>query len=115
MTSALEGSSQGEGLSPALTDGLQVLTASADIPFTQYVRYVLPLDGYVFWLKTQATTLKGSLHISGNRRQNEDETITINQVVFTTSMMAAALNEIEPNTMWVGEAKGVKFAFSQSG
>lgn len=96
-------------------DGLHVLTSGAVIPFTQYVRYVLPLDGYVFWLKTKATTLEGSLHISGNKQQREDETISVNRVVFTTGMMADDLNTIEPNTIWVGESQGVKFAFSESG
>lgn len=115
MSSTLEGSPQGAALGPALTDGLRVLTAGAVIPFTQYVRYVLPLDGYVFWLKTQQIALEGSLHISTNKRQNEDETISINRVVFTTAAMVDALNQIEPNTIWVGESQGVKFSFSESG
>lgn len=115
MTSALEGSPQPAPLAPALMDGLRVLTAGAVIPFTQYVRYVLPLDGYVFWLKTQKIELHGSLHITANKRQNEDETISINRVVFTTSCLVDPLNAIEPNTIWVGEAQGVKFSFSESG
>ena len=98
-----------------LLAGLSVLSQYEAIQFTQYVRYVLPLDGYVFWLKTKATTIQGSLHTSARKDQREDETIAVNRVVFTTGELVQEFNEIGPNTIWVGSAVGLKFAFSQTG
>lgn len=94
--------------------GLQLVSLNQEIQFTQYIRYVLPLDGYVFWLKTQATTIKGSLHTSIDKRQNEDETISVNKVVFSTGTDIVEFNVINPNTIWVGAHDGVRFAFTRS-
>lgn len=82
------------------------------VTFTQYIRKVLPLDGYVFWLKTKDMTVPGSLHYTTDKRQNEDETIAVNRVIFTTGEEVQAFNEIAANVIWVGEFNGVKFAFS---
>ena len=115
MSSTLEGLPSGGALAPALTDGLRVLTAGALIPFTQYIRHVLPLDGYVFWLRTQQIEVPGSLHVTGTRRQLEDETVSINRVVFTSTTEVKALNAIAPGTIWIGEADGIRFSFSEAG
>lgn len=96
-------------------DGLTVLTEDQAIPFVAYQRYVLPLDGFVFWLRTTSTEVRGSLHITADKRQDEDESPSVNRVLFTTGEMVQAFNNIEPNQIWVGEAAGVRFAFSQSG
>lgn len=102
-------------LNPALTDALQVLTNAAVIPFTQYVRRVLPLDGYVFWLRTETVTFSGSLHVSIEENQAEDESISINQVVFSTKEEIQRFNQVNPDVLWVGEWDGIKFAFSRRG
>lgn len=96
--------------------GLRTLSENQTIPFTLYVRYVLPLDGYVFWLGTGNTIqVRGSVHVTASKQQREDETIAINRVVVTTGEDIQPLNNIGPNQIWVGEIAGVRFAFSNSG
>jgi hypothetical protein len=93
---------------------LRVISLDQVIPFTQYIRYVLPLDGYVFWMRTQTIQVRGSLHMSILKRQNEDETFANNTVIFTTADMIQSFNEISPNKIWVGEFEDQKFAFTRS-
>jgi hypothetical protein len=96
--------------------GLRTLSEDQVVNFSLYVRHVLPLDGYVFWLGTgHAIPVRGSVHVSADRRQNEDETIAINRVVFTTGEHIQPFNRIAPDQMWIGEIAGVQFAFSHSG
>ena len=102
-------------LNPTLAQGTEVLSQAQDVVFVQYIRYVLPLDGYVFWLRTQQTTIHGSLHVAVTRQQNVDESADIDRVIFTTSDEINSLNAIAPNTIWIGEWDGVKFAFATSG
>jgi hypothetical protein len=99
----------------ALTDGLAQISGSASIPFVQYIRYVLPLDGYVFWLATQQTTFTGSLHYAATDQQNQDDNFAVNRVVFTATEEIQSFNEINPSTMWVGQWDGMRFAFSSRG
>jgi hypothetical protein len=96
--------------------GLRTLSEDQTIPFTLYQRYVLPLDGYVFWLGTSNTIpVRGSIHVSADSQQREDESIAINRVVMTTGEEVSPFNHISPNQIWVGEISGVRFAFSRSG
>jgi hypothetical protein len=95
--------------------GLRTLSENQVIRFSLYTRYVLPLDGYVYWLGTGATAdVRGSLHISADKRQLEDETPSVNRVVLTTGEVVQPFNEIGLNQMWVGEIASVQFAFSRS-
>lgn len=103
------------GSSAALGAGLRTLTLDEAIPFSLYVRKVLPLDGYVFWLKTKTIELRGALHVTNIRQQLEDETGTLNRVIFTTQKDVEPFNNVAPGTIWVGEAYGLRFAFAQSG
>lgn len=102
-------------LTPTLVAGLTELSRSQTIPFVQYSRYILPLDGYVFWLRVQQTSIAGSLHFDANSLQNEDDSPTINRVIFTTTEEVAEFQDIDPDTIWIGEWPGLKFAFSQHG
>ena len=96
--------------------GLQTITDGEVISFQLYVRWVLPLDGYVFWLGTgNPVIVKGSLHVSVDKRQEEDETIAVNRVVFTTADDVQRFNEPSPGKIWVGQYAGIRFAFSASG
>ncbi len=94
--------------------GIQLISLDQEIAFTQYTRYVLPLDGYVFWLKTQTMMVKGSLHATVAKQQNEDESPGVDSVVFTTGMKVQEFNAIQPDTMWVGSTGPIRFAFSRS-
>jgi len=68
----------------------------------------------VFWLKTQSMTITGSLHTTIDKRQNEDETVAVNRVLFSTAMPVMEFNDISPNKIWVGEHDDVQFAFTRS-
>lgn len=114
MTSIAEAVNAASDRDPLL-QGLSVLSQYEAIRFVQYVRYVLPLDGYVFWLRTKETSIAGSLHIAADKQQREDETVAVHRVVFTTGELVQEFNEIDPATIWIGETCGLKFAFSQSG
>jgi hypothetical protein len=103
----------GGSLNPNLTAGLQLLSDAAEITFVQYIRKVYPLDGYVFWLRVRQTTIPGSLHYDARAQQLYDESFSINRVVFTTTQPVQHFNEISPTTLWIGEVRGLKFAFSQ--
>ena len=107
-------SANAAGSGPSDVSALQLLSLDQIIPFTQYTRWVLPLDGYVYWLRTQTTQIAGSLHANISKRQNEDETISINRVVFSTAAPVQQFNDIGPNTIWVGEYQGVRFAFTRA-
>ncbi len=115
MTTAYEGAEQGPPMEAPLLAGISTLSRNALIPFVRYIRHTLPLDGYVFWLRTDATEIQGSVHVTADKRQNEDETIAINRVVFTTGSEVQQFNAIMPDQIWVGETQGVRFAFSRSG
>lgn len=96
--------------------GLQALSEDQIITFQLYVRWVLPLDGYVFWLGTgNMLPVRGSLHVSMDKRQLEDETLAINRVVLTTGELIQPFNVTSPDQMWVGELAGSQFAFSHQG
>ena len=108
------------GLGPTLDEGISELSGDQTVRFTQYVRYVLPLDGYVFWLRTKTTQIAGSLHVAVEERQRETGSISVNRVEFTTTEEVQPFNEIDPNTIWIGEwglvsGGRIKFAFSRRG
>ena len=92
---------------------LETLTANAEIHFVRYVRRVLPLDGFVYYLAVEEMVVAGSLHRSLTKRQLEDETIAVNFVIFTTQQEVQPFNSIAPDTLWVGRHQAIKFAFSQ--
>lgn len=112
--------------------------------FTKYVKLILPLDGFVFWVKADlvsesaifnaarfnavglnqpeqqiaaAPTLevKGSLHYSTELEQVEDHTFTINTVVFTSETEVTPLNAVGPTTLYIGDFDGIRYAFSSRG
>ena len=124
-----------------LAQGVDTLSLQQEITFTNYVRLVLPLDNYVFWvnaslvgqsallnvMRFNKATLnqppsvasfartfvcKGSLHYATEVRQEEGETYAANRVVFTSEFEVNDLNEVAPGTLWIGEFDGRRFAFS---
>lgn len=124
-----------------LAAGVDSLSLDQEILFTRYIRLILPLDGYAFWVKssmvgpsalynamlmnkvrfggapntfTVAPTLiaKGSLHYATDTRQEAEETYAANLVVFTSEEEVNDLSDMAPNTLWIGEFDGKRFAFS---
>jgi hypothetical protein len=116
MTSVSEAAAQTGGqFQSGLLAGLQQLSGVQEVIFKQYIRHVLPLDGSVFWLKTLEKKVQGVLHYDARTQQLYDESFAINRVVFTTSTPIQLFDEINPGTMWIGEAAWLRFAFSSLG
>ncbi len=56
MANAAEGASAKQNIAAALAGGVETLSLQQEITFTQYVRLVLPLDGFVFWVRSDLLT-----------------------------------------------------------
>ena len=139
-------------LAAGLAAGIKTLSLDDSVIFTKYVRLVLPLDGFVFWVKadlltstallnvsplntveldapqliaSQAATMtvKGSFHYSTRNDQNEDETVGLNTVIFTSLTPIQQFNAVGENVLWIGTYAGddegydapTTFAFSNRG
>lgn len=142
MSSAAEAAKAGSQLKATLDLGVSTLSGQETIAFTQYVRVVLPLDGFVFWVKADmlsdsallnaglmnsftanqdpsisipARTLvvKGSFHKSTSVEQSEGETFGKQQVIFTAESPVNDLITENPNVLWIARYNGARFAFSQ--
>ena len=117
----------------ALVAGVDVLGQQQTVDFVPYVRTVLPLDGFVFWLNAALlttvqlaqhglqspapVTVAGSLHYASIGHMVEDETIAVRRVDFTAETQVTALAEIAPDVMyvatWNAPLGSFKFTFSQ--
>lgn len=121
-------------LADALAQGVETLAVRQHITFTKYIKVVLPVDGFVFWIRynlvnaaqmmdrwtigpqptdpgTGTMCIKGSLHYATQRRQEADANQSINSVIFTSEELVQPLNNINPTVLWVGEFEGIRFAF----
>jgi len=139
--SATESAASRHQMAATLQAGLRVLDENQTILFTRYARLVLPIDGSVFWVRDGlveesaiynaarpgavafnqppsagvATTFRasGSLHYMTSGSQQEADSATLNQVVFTSEREIENLNEVGPDVMYLGTWQGVRFAFSR--
>lgn len=131
----------GTPLAAALVAGLEDISYGQTVTFTKYVKVILPLDGFVFWVKAsllskgallnanvfngepfnappfveelaEAVDVKGSIHYMTRTDQNEDETAEINPVVFTTTQEIREFNAVGSAVMYIGEFDGFKFGFN---
>jgi hypothetical protein len=143
-----------------LDQGLTTLSQNQKVTFRKYVRLVLPLDGFVFWVNASLVsqqalynatlfnttaynategaaptgelevTVEGSLHHNATNQQLEQESFSINRVVFTTLNEIQDLNAVTSNVIYIGEfdfqaepewltenpsARRIRFAFSNQG
>jgi hypothetical protein len=108
--------------------------------FTRYTRLVLPVDGYVFWVRSNLVSpstqlnamalnaiaidgygpvlpptsarVKGTVHYSTTQHQDPDKVYTSNTVHFNTMETVQFLNAMDPSTMWICRFEGIRFAFS---
>jgi len=135
MASAVEAAQAKGPLASTLAAGVDTLSLGGIVTFTQYLRLVLPIDGFVFWVKadllspsailnassintvpidqdssviTAAPTVsvKGSLHYSTQQNQNEAETEANNTVIFTAESPIQQFNDLKPNVLWIGTYGG---------
>ena len=113
----------------------------AEYKFTKYVRLILPMDGYVFWVKADLLSpsalfnagllngvqlnqppvvvtpaaevcADGSLHYSIEMRQDQDHTYSVTSVVFNATESIVDFEQVGPNVLFIGEFEGIKYAFS---
>lgn len=132
---------QQSALNASLRAGVKVLSRDQTITFTKYVRLVLPLDGFVFWVRAdllsagallnasrfntskfnQASTItpaatvtvQGSLHYATVSQQTEVESYGINRVTFTALSPIQDMDQVGPNCIFIGVIDEISFAFSQ--
>ena len=132
MVDIAESLGEGSPLNAAEVAGYAQLSRNQKVTFIRYLRVVLPLDGFVFWVRADLLsasavlnstalnaaqlnapqkqlhvadrqTLLGSLHYAATAQQAEDEDFSINQVVFTTSTEIQDLNAVPTNVLYIGE------------
>lgn len=123
-----------------LQRGVQTLSLDQQITFTQYARVALPLDGFVFYVRSgllasnaltmvlgtlgrpisaanlpglKTLTAMGSLHYSSRQTQEETATLGINRVVFTSTESIEHFNDIAPGLMYIGAIDDIRFAFAE--
>lgn len=141
MATAEEAAAAKTQLAGDLAAGLDTLSLNQSLTFTKYVRLVLPLDGFIFWVKadllsksalmnatvlnafalnalpevvTPAPTfeIKGSLHYATEKRQEEAEVMTVSRVIFTAQDEVPEFRQIGPEVLYIATFQGLKFAFS---
>lgn len=114
MPSISETSGAPGQLAASLSAGLGTISGNQTVQFTQYSQLVLPLDGYIFWVNTGVTlSIAGSVHQTIEQRQNEDETLSLNRIVFTTETQVDEFDQISPTTIFIGDFNGELFSFSR--
>ena len=104
----------------------------ASVTFTKYVRVVLPLDGFVYWVKAgiltdetyissgatntaNSVTADGAMHYMATQNQDKDSTYAINDVVFTTDTQLTDFNEASQSELYIGIFDGIRFSFQSQG
>lgn len=99
--------------------GVQVLSDMGQVVFDRYSRVVLPLDGYVFWVKdadpTTSITVPGSFHYSTDFRQEPANNYAASMCVFTALTEVNDLRDIAPGVAYISTQGNMKFAFSSRG
>ena len=145
MSSINEAASQQQNsLESILKQGLQVIAQDQVITFVRYVKLVLPLDGYIFWVKgdlvspsatfnkmgfnqsgfnqgigidtpAQTINVKGSLHRVLEKIQDETKSFGLTKVIFTSEEpVHADFKRINPHCIYIAEFDKIKFTFSNT-
>ncbi|MFZ4220803.1 hypothetical protein ACEV6Q_23495 [Enterobacter ludwigii] len=119
----------GSQLSSVLKASVETISSDQHITFRLYVKMVLPLDGFVFWvnaailsaeeLETRGIvnpltmTIQGSLHRQVVTEQSETVSRAVNSIIFTPVEKIDDFNVEDPGLTWLGEYAGTQFAFSR--
>lgn len=143
MPTAAESVSNGQGsqLASSLAGGIETISSGQTIQFNRYLRRVLPLDGFVFWVRADLLAPSGlnsaamnaftlnqvgvveqlspallvhpsSLHHTTINQQDEAESFSLQSFVLTSQEPVDQLNAISPDTLWIGDWRGHRLAFS---
>lgn len=142
MASVQETSGSKTPLGASLADGLNTISLNQTITFTLYVKMVLPLDGYVFWVNgallsdsaiynatqynkliydqppsttapRRQITVQGSLHYSSEVNQLEDRTAVFSHVIFTSLQDIVDFQSVNPQLMYVANYDDMTFTFNR--
>jgi len=128
-------------LASGLAQGVETLSGNEKVTFTLYVKMVLPLDGYVFWVNAsllsdsalynasqynrllynnypngvppKQITATGSFHFNQEIHQLADRTTTYNHVIFTSIQPIQDLNLTNPQFLYIANYQENRFAFSR--
>ena len=128
-------------LGSGLADGVNTISGNETIIFTLYVKLILPLDGYVYWVNASLLTdtaiynaaqynfsefnnkgdvlpakqlsVQGSFHYNTEMHQLEDRTVAYNHLLFTTPQLVKDFNLVSPNLIYVASYEQQKFSFSR--
>ena len=118
MANAAESLAAKTELGGDLAAGVAAISANQEITFTQYTQTVLPLDGYIFWVKAnplKQVKVMGSLHYASDSQQLAEESYTLNRVVFTSLSEIQEFNTVNATTLFIGKIDGIQFAFTSRG
>jgi hypothetical protein len=142
---ALEAAKHGANsqMAAAQAAGIDVLSGGETIVFTLYKRVVLPIDGFVFWIRADTLAANSSLnssplnsvpfntmpsvaspagfkqikpsslHHTTVNEQSEDESFSRQTMTLTCQQQVDFLTDIAPTDLWIAERHGTRFAFSQ--
>lgn len=141
MASIQETSGAKTPLGASLADGLNTISLNQTLDFTMYVKMVLPLDGYVFWVNAnllsdsaiynatqynkliydqppgtippKKITVQGSVHYSSEVNQLEDRTSVFNHIIFTALQDITDFQSINPQIMYVAKWRDMQFTFNR--
>jgi len=140
MASAVEAATAKPQLASGLAQGVETLSNNEQVTFTLYVKLVLPLDGYVFWVNASLLTdsalfnasqynkllynnypegvparqlvASGSFHFSSDVQMLEDRQTVFNHTTFTSLVEIADFNLINPQFQYIATYQGMRFAFN---
>jgi hypothetical protein len=108
-----------------LAAGVDFLSGGAEITFLLYKKLVLPLDGFVFWVRANlapplpieldTVNIAGSLHYSTEIEQIETSTIGVNTIVFTALAQIDLFQQLDPQYIYLATYQGIRFYFSSQG
>lgn len=116
-------------LASVLRSAVETLSSSQQITFRLYVKQVLPLDGFVYWVNAaiinkdelsrlaidslHTVTIDGSLHRQVVTEQSETVSRNVNSIIFTPTGEIDNFNAESPDAMYLGEYAGTQFSFSR--
>lgn len=116
-------------LSSVLQSAIETISSNQSIIFRMYVKQVLPLDGFVFWVNAGilrraelerlgieppfTATISGSLHRQVFTEQSETLSHNVNNIIFTPTSKIDGFNIESPEVLFLGEYDGTQFAFSR--
>ena len=140
MASAIEAAQAKPQLASGLAQGVETLSGNEQVTFTLYVKLVLPLDKYVFWVNASLLTdsalfnasqynkllynnypegvpsrqlvASGSFHFSSDVQMLEDRQTVFNHTTFTSLVEIADFNLINPQFQYIATYQGMRFAFN---